>query len=262
MNKKLILNILLIFFIILLIYSLINIITWFIDANKTDEQIQKLQDIAQVEETDEIQVSEKLKNEENSRENISTKMMKVDFTELKKINPDVVGWIKVNGTNIDYPFVQASNNEFYLDHSFDKTYNKAGWVFLDYKNSKEELDKNTILYAHNRKDGTMFETLKNVITDEWLQDQTNHLIKLSMENKNTIWKVFSAYTIPTTDDYLKINFNSDEEFEYFVKKIKDRSVYDFNTKVTVDDKILTLSSCYINSQKRIVLHAKLLYNID
>ena len=80
MNKKLILNILLVFFIILLIYSLINIITWFIDANKTDEQIQKLQDIAQVEETDEIQVSEKLKNEENSRENISTKMMKVDFT--------------------------------------------------------------------------------------------------------------------------------------------------------------------------------------
>lgn len=262
MNKKLILNILLVFFIILLIYFLINIITWFIDANKTDEQIQKLQDIAQVEETDEIQVSDNLNNEETSRENISTKMMKVNFTELKKINPDVVGWIKVNGTNIDYPFVQASNNEFYLDHSFDKTYNKAGWVFLDYKNSKEELDKNTILYAHNRKDGNMFETLKNVITDEWLQDQTNYLIKLSMENKNTVWKVFSAYTIPTTDDYLKINFNSDEEFESFVKKIKDRSVYDFNTKLTVDDKILTLSSCYINSQKRIVLHAKLLYNID
>ena len=238
--KKIILNILLISFICILIYSLIQIIEWFNESNKTSEQIKVIQEMANIVETEE------------------TNSTNVDFEKLKKTNEDVVGWIKVKGTNIDYPFVQASNNEFYLDHSFDKTYNKAGWVFLDYRNNINELNKNTILYAHNRKDGTMFETLKNVITKQWDEEQDNLIIKMFTEKENLEWQVFSVYTIENTDDYLKINFNSNEEFNNFANKLKKRSVFDFNTNILEDDNILTLSTCYINNQKRVVLHAKLL----
>ena len=72
-------------------------------------------------------------------------MIDINFNELKNINNDVKGWIKVNGTNINYPFVQSKNNKYYLTHSFDKSYNSAGWLFLDYRNN----NKNTIIYAHD-----------------------------------------------------------------------------------------------------------------
>ncbi len=86
-------------------------------------------------------------------------MINVNFNDLKKNNPDVAGWLKVNGTNINYPFVQASDNKYYLIHSFNKSYNAAGWVFLDYRNNNTN-NKNTILYAQGRNDKTMFGSLK------------------------------------------------------------------------------------------------------
>ena len=71
-------------------------------------------------------------------------LIDVDFTELKKVNSDVKGWIQVNGTNINYPFVQTKDTKFYLNHSFDKKYNDAGWVFLDYRNNIDLSNKNNI----------------------------------------------------------------------------------------------------------------------
>lgn len=91
-------------------------------------------------------------------------LINVDFEELKGINSDTLGWIQVNGTNINYPFVQTSDNKFYLRHSFDKSYNRGGLVFLYYRNDIKELSKNTIIYAHGRADTTMFGSLKNILT--------------------------------------------------------------------------------------------------
>lgn len=91
-------------------------------------------------------------------------MINVNFNDLKKTNPDIVGWIKVNGTNINYPFVQSKDNKYYLTHSFNKSYNSAGWVFLDYRNNNTN-NKNTIIYAHGRTDKTMFGTLKKVLNN-------------------------------------------------------------------------------------------------
>ena len=87
-------------------------------------------------------------------------LIDVNFEELKQKNNETIGWITVNGTKINYPFVQTKDNNFYLTHSLDKKYNKADWVFMDYINNKQDYDKNTILYAHGRSDNTMFETLK------------------------------------------------------------------------------------------------------
>lgn len=184
-------------------------------------------------------------------------MMEVDFSELLSENKDTVGWIRVEGTNINYPVVRSGDNDYYLNHSFDKSWNSAGWVFLDYRNNLEELGKNTIIYAHGRYDETMFGSLKNALTSGWTNDSGNYVVKMSSSRENTLWQVFSVYEIPTTSDYLKIEFSDDMEFEEFAEKLLERSQFDFRTGVSANDKILTLSTC--GSEKtRVVMHAKLI----
>ena len=108
-------------------------------------------------------------------------LLNVDFTELKNINSNTKGWIQVNGTNINYPFVQANDNNYYLTHSYDNSYNSAGWVFMDYRNNVENLSKNTILYAHGRLDTTMFGSLRNITKSKWFNDSNNYIVKTSIK---------------------------------------------------------------------------------
>ena len=181
----------------------------------------------------------------------------VNFDELLSLNNETKGWIQVNGTNINYPIVQTSDNDYYLTHAFDKSWNSAGWVFMDYRNDSETFDKNTILYGHSRLDKTMFGSLKNILKSGWLDDTSNYVIKLSTPYENTMWQVFSVYHLPTTSDYLKVDFSSDSEFSDFLKLIYNRTAHNFGTSVSTNDKILTLSTCYANSEK-LVVHAKLI----
>lgn len=268
MRKKLkITNVILsIFFLIFLatfIYSSYKIIAWLVDSKNTKTQIDNVQNNVVV-----TEISDKDKEEiigENKKipksnpywNYIKMNMMDVKFNKLKEINDEVVGWIKVNGTNINYPFVKHTDNDYYLNKSFDKSYNEAGWVFMDYRNNEKEFDKNTILYAHGRYDNTMFGTLKNVLNNNWIKDSNNYIIKISTENENTLWQVFSVYHIKTTSDYLKINFNKEDEYKEFLNMLIKRSAYDFNTSIDENDKILTLSTCFNNSEK-MVMHAKLI----
>ena len=264
MNKKL--KTFLIIFSILcsitLVYSIYNIIVWKLDSNKTNNQIEEIQEeipIIEIEDNDNTEIIEQ--EEEIPKSNpywdyIAMNMIDVNFSELKNINNDVRGWIKLNGTNINYPFVQASDNKYYLTHSLDKSYNSAGWLFLDYRNNSTD-NRNTIIYAHGRNDKTMFGSLRNVLSNNWLKDTNNYVIKISTEKENSLWQIFSTYHLPTTSDYLQTNFNNDNEFQDFINMIISRSSYNFNTSVSVNDNILTLSTCYNNSDKMVV-HAKLI----
>ena len=183
------------------------------------------------------------------------KFIDVDINKLKTFNPDTIGFIKVMGTNINYPFVQTLDNDYYLNRSYDKTYNNAGWIFLDYRNN-EFNDKNTIIYGHGRINGTMFGSLKDTLKSSWQSNKDNYIIKISTEKENSIWQIFSVYKIATTSDYLQTTF-SDNEFESFINLIKGRSSYNFETNVTNEDKVLTLSTCY-NDNDKMVVHAKLI----
>lgn len=184
-------------------------------------------------------------------------MLDVNFNELLKQNSDTKGWIKVEGTNVNYPFVQSSDNEYYLKHSYDNTYNKKGWVFLDYRNDMDNLDKNTILYAHGLMNNAMFGSLRRTVKQDWAKNKNNRIIKISTPSSMLLFEVFSSYTIEPESYYITSEFSGDEEFSTFIDTIKSRSFYDYNTSVSIDDKILTLSSCYDN-KKRMVLHAKLI----
>lgn len=261
--KNLVLFLIIIICITTLIISTKDIIKWMIDSNKTEKQIEEITEIVEVEEVEENENTEIIEQkEEPPKENpywdyIKMNMINVNFNELKQKNPDTKGWIQVNGTNINYPFVQTNDNKFYLNHTFNKSYNSAGWVFLDYRNNINELSKNTIIYAHGRLDTTMFGSLKNILSSGWLNNTNNYVVKLSSETENTLWQVFSVYHIPTTSDYIKVHFSSNEEFTKWAKMLLDRSAHNFNTSINENDQVLTLSTCY-NDKEKVVLHAKLI----
>ncbi len=237
--------------IIIIIISLYYIYLWYIDNKKTENILNEIYENANVS-SDNISVDNDLKIEVEN----------IDFNKLINKNPDTIGWIKVLGTDINYPVVQTNNNDFYLTHSFDKSYNKAGWIFADYinKNLKNnELDKNTIIYGHNRQNNSMFGTLSNVFKEEWLSNKENYYINFSTLNNNMVWEVFSTYTIEKEEYYIQSNFSSDEEYISFLNTIKNRSTYKYDVNISKEDKILTLSTCTNVGEGRTVLHAKLIY---
>ena len=255
-----------IIFIAIIVFCIKEILKWDKDNKETEKQVEKINQQVEIKETEDTKETQIINPPEITVEEdpfnpywdyIEMNLMDVDFSQLKTTNNDTKGWIQVNGTTINYPFVQTNNNDYYLTHSFDKSYNEAGWIFLDYRNNINSLDKNTIIYGHGRLNKTMFGSLKNIINSDWYNNSDNYIIKMSTETENTLWQVFSVYRIPTTSDYLQISFSSDNEYMRFLAKLKNRSVFDFNTQLTKDDKIITLSTCY-NDNEKVVMHAKLI----
>lgn len=239
--KKVILNIIIymiLFFV--LIYSGIKILKWYKDKTNNKKMIEQIKSMVIVE-----------KEDENEKKEEYT----VDFNKLKEQNNETIAWIKVNNTNVEYPVVKATNNSFYLNHSFDKSKNSAGWIFADYKNKFDNTDKNIVIYGHNMRDGSMFGSMLNILDAKWYENEKNTNITLYTENEKCIYKVFSIYKIENEDYYIKTEFKNDNEFEEFVKNLKKRSIKDFNVDISKDDNILTLSTCANNNKYRIVLHS-------
>ena len=260
--KNVILLFVFILFLIIFIYSLIQVVKWNFDSKKTKDEISEINETTMIKEIEDNDNTEILGEEDMDESNpywdyIKMNLIDVDFNDLKIKNKNTVGWINVNGTNINYPYVQYKDNNYYLTHSFDNSYSDAGWVYLDYRNNPSSFDKNNIIYAHGRMDKTMFGSLRKILTNGWLDDINNYVVRMSNEKENTLWQVFSVYRIPTTNDYIKVSFNNDEEYSNFIDLIVNRSQYDFNTYVGIKDKILTLSTCY-NDDEKVVLHAKLI----
>lgn len=181
----------------------------------------------------------------------------VKFNDLLAKNPDTVGWIKVDGTKVNYPVVQYEDNDYYLNHAFNKSSNAGGWIFADYRVNFEDFEKNTIIYGHNMNNKTMFGSVPSMLYNSYLKNSENYYIKISTPTSNTVWKVFSIYTIEPEVYYLKTNFKT-EPYDKFLNTIKSRSIYDFGIDVSTDDKILTLSTCDNTGTKRIAVHAKMI----
>ena len=263
--KKWVLNILLVFFLLITCGGIYVLLDWNkdnIDTTKIIDSINK--DIEVIEKEDDDNTEIIAPPEEAEPEVLSDywyyikfPLIDVDITSLKQKNSDTIGWINVNNTNINYPYVQTTDNSYYLNHSYDKSYNDAGWVFMDYRNNSNLDNKNTILYAHSRLDKTMFGSLSKVLKYDWYTNKDNHIIRLSTETENTLWQIFSVYKIEEESYYITTKFYSDEEYSEFLNTLASRSLYNFNTTLTSSDKILTLSTCYSDTE-RTVVHAKLI----
>lgn len=236
-KKKVIIKFIMLVCLIVLIYSIYNIIDWHLANNKTEIIQEEIHEI--IEDTS---------NDKND----------IDFKTLKEKNKDIVAYLKVPGTNIDYVVVKGTDNKYYLKHNLYKQSSVAGWIFMDYHNKLDGSDKNIVIYGHNTYNGTMFGTLKNALKKEWYENPDNYIINLVIDGDVLTYQVFSTYTIKAEDYYINTKFKDNNEFNKFVTTLKKRSVYNYNVEVDGEDSILTLSTCVTGGKSRMVLHAKLI----
>lgn len=182
------------------------------------------------------------------------------FDTLLSINKNTVGWITVNNTKVNYPVVQAKDNDYYLKHDFYNKYTSLGWIFMDYRNTAKDLGINTILYGHKMKSGMMFGSLSNALKKSWYTNKDNQIITFDTPYKQMKWKIISIYRTDYTNDYIKTEFKDEKDFVEWINKMTGRSVYKFGVDVKYGDKILTLSTCYgpSSSNQRMAIHAVLI----
>ena len=233
-NKNILMILITIISIALIFVSSYRIINWYLD----------------------IKESEKVKEKANEYVEQKYDTYTIDFEELKKQNKDTVAYLKVNNTKIDYVVVKGEDNSYYLSHDFERKYNIAGWVFATYQNKMDGTDRNIVIFGHNMRDGSMFGTMKKVLNKDWYNDKSNLTIKLTTKDGTFDYKVFSIYQIKPEEYYINTEFDGDEEYEEFLKTIKNRSIKDFELDINKNDKILTLSTCSMTGKERVVLHAK------
>lgn len=236
MRKKLIAISVLACSLLAMLFSFFNIVNWIEDNKKTKERIEIVQEVTKIE------------------INPVSTFLSVDFTELSKINDEVVAWIKVPETSVNYPVVKHKDNSYYLTHSYDKSFNYAGWIYTDYRNDIDDLVSNNIIYGHGRVDGSMFGSLRDLIN----KDGSEKLVYISTPYNNYIFQVFSIYRIMNTNDYLYTGYDNNDKFLSFIDLIKNRSLVKYDDlEIEPSDKILTLATCY-DTREKFVIHAKMI----
>lgn len=250
-NKKI--NIIALLFNILSLITVIVIIYFLIIWNKENKENREL--------NENLISDANISSDSINIDGVNVQKLNVDFNSLKSQNNETVGWIRVNDTNINYPVVQHSNNSYYLTHGFDKKYNKSGSIFANSKNKFNPIDKNIIIYGHNRRNGAMFSSLNSTLKDSWYTKKENQYINFNTTSVAGIWKIFSIYKIKSKDATFPISFASNTEFSSFINLAINRSIYNFNETANFDDNILTLSTCGNNNAYRIIIHAKLVFPI-
>ncbi|WP_338631205.1 class B sortase [Clostridium baratii] len=190
---------------------------------------------------------EKVREVKNNSNNFSE--------ELIKINEDYKMWIEVPNTNINYPVVQGEDNDFYLNHDFNKKESSSGAIFIDYKNNIDK-DKNIIIYGHNMKNKSMFQNLMK-FKDESFWKENNEII-LTIDGKRYEYEIFSSYISNAEYIDLKINFENDNEYLKYIDDIKKRSIFHRDMNIKSNDRIITLSTCsYEKDDARMIIHGRL-----
>ncbi|HOG00439.1 MAG TPA: class B sortase [Clostridia bacterium] len=181
------------------------------------------------------------------------------YEDARKLNPDVVGWISIPGTSIDYPVVRCDDNEYYLGRNVEKQKSRYGTVFMDFRNADAEQQKHIILYGHNMKNGTMFHDLMNYKQKDFFKE--NRFIYFLWDGTETVWEIYLATIIPNTDgftiNYIATRFLDDNNFVSYMAEMAayantvSPSLVDESVAVTAADQVLTLSTCtyeYDNSR--------------
>lgn len=165
----------------------------------------------------------------------------VDFVSLQAINPDVVAWIYLEGTVINYPVVQGPDNSKYLHRLVDGTYNGAGSIFMDYRNLSDLTDRNTILYGHHMKNKTMFAPIANYKEQSYYEEHPTCLI-LTPEGNYKL-EFFAGYVANLNGDAWKLEFESDEEYGGWLEQAVASSTFQSTISPTTQDRVVTLSTC-------------------
>lgn len=180
----------------------------------------------------------------------------VDFDQLQAMNPDVIGWIEIEAIpEISYPIVQTSNNDYYLHRTVNRTSNSAGAIFVDYTNSSDFTDCNTIIYGHNMKNGSMFGKLKQLCEKE--KYKYSKYIWICTPQGKYRYEIFSMQYANVNSDTYTFFREHDEQFGNYLVNMAAQSQIDMQTQyLTKEDYVITLSTCTSNENTRFVVQAR------
>ena len=251
-------------FVVIIVVNLITIFDWGKDnkkINDLEDEIQEIVEVKEIEDEGET-VNPPLEKESDYWYYVKVPFYDVDFTGLLEKNNDTVAYINVRGTNVNYPVVQTSNNDYYLTHAFDKSYNDAGWVYMDFRNNKNFTDFNTIIYGHGRLNKTVFGSLKTLLNNSWQNNKDNYILAISTPDINYIYQIFSIYTIPSETYYIQTSFKDDNRRNLWITEMNKRNTSIINSPANINDKIITLSTCLNDDGMRVVVHAKLIKQLE
>jgi sortase B len=175
--------------------------------------------------------------------------------QFESVNSDYVGWIVVNGTKINYPFVLGKDNSFYLNHNFQKRRLKHGAIFMDYRNSADFSDRHIVLYGHAMRDQSMFGAIDLYKRQSFFNSHST--IEIRLKNEIRTYKIFSAYQVDASTTRLSVPANNRSLSSLF-ETFMSRAMYPTSTDISGKDHILTLVSCTDDVDNgRIIVHAVL-----
>ena len=202
-----------------------------------------------------------IKTEEKEEVAVEPYYLQLNYEALNNRNSDFIGWIRMRDTVINYPIVQARDNDFYLHRSIDKGYLYSGTIFMDFRNSGDWSDLNSIIYGHRMNDGSMFGTLPKFANKAYWDEHRS--FEIYRDNKVYIYSIYSFYKTKASGDTYQIYFNGDKAKSDWISATFNNSMYSSGQYVGINDHVITLSTCVRNEDdNRWVLHAVLTNVID
>lgn len=184
----------------------------------------------------------------------ATNTSSIDFDKLEAINDEVIGWIKIKGTKIDYPIVKTKDNEKYLTTLFNKQPGSSGAIFADYRYGAFDSFL-TLIYGHRMKDGSMFNNLKLYKDKAWAEKHKN--IKVYTKDKDYKFEIVAFSLVDAADVVYQFNESDDLSKESFIQSIKSNALYTM-ADADITDKLVVLSTCtYEFENARYILVGKL-----
>lgn len=180
--------------------------------------------------------------EPNTPEQDMAMLEELDLDALREVNGDVVGWIAIPGTQLSYPVLQGTDNQYYLNHTWQKQRNGVGAIFLDYRLDAGLTDFYTLIYGHRMHNGTMFGSLARYGDDKgyWKEHPS---VYLTLEEGVKRYDVFAAFEASVQSHVYRRGFSEREDREAFIAWCLEQSVIDTGVRPTADGRIITLSTC-------------------
>lgn len=178
----------------------------------------------------------------------------IDFDALTAINEDVVGWIEMEALDVSYPIAQATDNNYYLHRTIQRTDNFSGSIFMDYQNSSNFGDRNSVIYGHNMKNGSMFGTLRKYREQE-TYDKSPYFWIYTPEYIYK-YEIYSTAEVDQLSPDYQIWFADRASFEEFLNRTKSQSLVSNQVEVSYEDTVVTLSTCTGNEATRFIVQGK------
>ena len=243
-RRNLISNIILIVAIAVFLFSGFKLFTIIWEYDKGDSEEEAIENS--------VVVIETIVEEETGEEK---EVFKVDFKELQSINPDVVGWIRFEQPEkINYPVVKGPDNDKYLKTTFENKKNAAGTIFMDANNTGDFSDRNTFIYGHNMKNGSMFGQLRKYKNADYCKENPYFYI-YTPDGKEVKYQIFATCIVENVSESYTKTYSNDEEYLEYLKYIRSKSRYKVDVELTAASQIVSLSTCTnVTETQRLLVH--------